>query len=87
LRPSEVDAHQGTGSWIDVRWGAELNRRFDCRIKLLIHNQKASCPRGSRNRRIRRQYHLGRHGRRQRRRDDAAALHHPSGRSRPSGHV
>ncbi len=26
--------------WIAVRWGTELNRRFDCRIKLLINNEK-----------------------------------------------
>ncbi|MEC5163722.1 GTP diphosphokinase / guanosine-3',5'-bis(diphosphate) 3'-diphosphatase [Janthinobacterium sp. CG_23.3] len=26
--------------WIAVRWGLELNRRFDCRIKLLINNEK-----------------------------------------------
>jgi GTP pyrophosphokinase len=26
--------------WIPVQWGAELNRRFDCRIKLLINNEK-----------------------------------------------
>jgi len=26
--------------WIAVQWGNELNRRFDCRIKLLINNEK-----------------------------------------------
>ena len=26
--------------WIPVQWGAELNRRFDCRIRLLITNEK-----------------------------------------------
>ncbi len=26
--------------WIAVQWGSELNRRFDCRIKLLINNEK-----------------------------------------------
>jgi guanosine-3',5'-bis(diphosphate) 3'-pyrophosphohydrolase len=26
--------------WIDVMWGSELNRRFDCRIKVLVHNEK-----------------------------------------------
>ncbi|MET3130600.1 guanosine-3',5'-bis(diphosphate) 3'-pyrophosphohydrolase [Oxalobacteraceae bacterium GrIS 1.11] len=26
--------------WIAVKWGLELNRRFDCRIKLLINNEK-----------------------------------------------
>ena len=26
--------------WIAVQWGAELNRRFDCRIRLLITNEK-----------------------------------------------
>ncbi|WP_038489863.1 RelA/SpoT family protein [Janthinobacterium agaricidamnosum] len=26
--------------WIAVRWGTELNRRFDSRIKLLINNEK-----------------------------------------------
>jgi len=26
--------------WIDVMWGAELNRRFDCRIQVLVHNEK-----------------------------------------------
>ncbi|MES2935493.1 MAG: TGS domain-containing protein, partial [Pseudomonadota bacterium] len=26
--------------WIDVEWGEELNRRFDCHIKLLINNEK-----------------------------------------------
>jgi GTP diphosphokinase / guanosine-3',5'-bis(diphosphate) 3'-diphosphatase len=26
--------------WIAVKWGTELNRRFDCRIKLLINNEK-----------------------------------------------
>ena len=26
--------------WIEVLWGEELNRRFDCRIKVLIHNDK-----------------------------------------------
>jgi GTP pyrophosphokinase len=26
--------------WIEVKWGNELNRRFDCRIKLLILNEQ-----------------------------------------------
>ena len=26
--------------WIEVVWGNELNRRFDCRIKVLVHNEK-----------------------------------------------
>jgi GTP pyrophosphokinase len=26
--------------WIPVQWGGELNRRFDCRIRLLINNEK-----------------------------------------------
>ncbi|MEW6763109.1 MAG: ACT domain-containing protein, partial [Pseudomonadota bacterium] len=26
--------------WIAVQWGEELNRRFDCRIRLLINNEK-----------------------------------------------
>ncbi len=26
--------------WIPVQWGAEVNRRFDCRIRLLIRNEK-----------------------------------------------
>lgn len=26
--------------WIAVQWGAELNRRFDCRIRVLINNEK-----------------------------------------------
>ena len=26
--------------WIPVQWGLELNRRFDCRIRLLINNEK-----------------------------------------------
>jgi GTP pyrophosphokinase len=26
--------------WIPVQWGNELNRRFDCRIRLLINNEK-----------------------------------------------
>ncbi|MDB5761778.1 MAG: spoT [Herminiimonas sp.] len=26
--------------WIEVTWGTELNRRFDCRIKVLVHNEK-----------------------------------------------
>ncbi|RJG15602.1 RelA/SpoT family protein [Massilia cavernae] len=34
LRTKEPDR------WIPVQWGAELNRRFDCRIRLLINNEK-----------------------------------------------
>lgn len=34
LRAKEPDR------WIAVQWGAELNRRFDCRIRLLITNEK-----------------------------------------------
>ena len=26
--------------WIPVQWGTELNRRCDCRIRLLINNEK-----------------------------------------------
>lgn len=26
--------------WIPVQWGTEVNRRFDCRIRLLINNEK-----------------------------------------------
>ena len=26
--------------WIPVQWGLEVNRRFDCRIRLLINNEK-----------------------------------------------
>jgi guanosine-3',5'-bis(diphosphate) 3'-pyrophosphohydrolase len=26
--------------WIAVQWGSDLNRRFDCRIRLLINNEK-----------------------------------------------
>ncbi|MCD2515708.1 bifunctional (p)ppGpp synthetase/guanosine-3',5'-bis(diphosphate) 3'-pyrophosphohydrolase [Massilia sp. G4R7] len=26
--------------WIAVQWGEELNRRFDCRVRLLINNEK-----------------------------------------------
>jgi guanosine-3',5'-bis(diphosphate) 3'-pyrophosphohydrolase len=26
--------------WIAVQWGGEINRRFDCRIRLLINNEK-----------------------------------------------
>ncbi|MDB5841443.1 MAG: spoT [Herminiimonas sp.] len=26
--------------WIEVVWGSDLNRRFDCRIKILVHNEK-----------------------------------------------
>ncbi|MBC7488750.1 MAG: bifunctional (p)ppGpp synthetase/guanosine-3',5'-bis(diphosphate) 3'-pyrophosphohydrolase, partial [Glaciimonas sp.] len=26
--------------WIEVRWATDLNRRFDCRIKVLAHNGK-----------------------------------------------
>ena len=34
LRAKEPDR------WIAVQWGEELNRRFDCRIRLLINNEK-----------------------------------------------
>jgi GTP pyrophosphokinase len=34
LRSKEPDR------WIPVQWGSELNRRFDCRIRLLINNEK-----------------------------------------------
>jgi GTP pyrophosphokinase len=34
LRAKEPDR------WIAVQWGTELNRRFDCRIRLLINNEK-----------------------------------------------
>jgi guanosine-3',5'-bis(diphosphate) 3'-pyrophosphohydrolase len=26
--------------WIEVMWGTDLHRRFDCRIKILVHNEK-----------------------------------------------
>jgi guanosine-3',5'-bis(diphosphate) 3'-pyrophosphohydrolase len=26
--------------WIEVVWGTDLHRRFDCRIKVLVHNEK-----------------------------------------------
>ena len=26
--------------WIDVQWGVELNRRFDCRIVILVRNER-----------------------------------------------
>jgi GTP diphosphokinase / guanosine-3',5'-bis(diphosphate) 3'-diphosphatase len=26
--------------WTEVRWAPEVNRRFDCRIKVLVHNEK-----------------------------------------------
>ncbi|MQQ99311.1 RelA/SpoT family protein [Glaciimonas soli] len=26
--------------WIEVLWGTEINRHFDCRIKVLVHNDK-----------------------------------------------
>jgi GTP pyrophosphokinase len=26
--------------WIEVEWGADLTRRFDCRIKILVQNEK-----------------------------------------------
>src|SRR5690606_6564504 len=28
------------GRWTDVTWGKDLNRRFDCCIKVLAHNEK-----------------------------------------------
>ena len=28
------------GRWTDVTWSKDLNRRFDCRIKVLAHNEK-----------------------------------------------
>ena len=31
--------------WIPVQWGSELNRRFDCRIRLLMNNEKGSLAR------------------------------------------
>ena len=34
LRAKEPDR------WIPVQWGLDLNRRFDCRIRLLINNEK-----------------------------------------------
>ncbi|TFW29518.1 RelA/SpoT family protein [Massilia horti] len=34
LRAKEPDR------WIAVQWGTEINRRFDCRIRLLINNEK-----------------------------------------------
>ena len=34
LRAKEPDR------WIAVQWGNDLNRRFDCRIRLLINNEK-----------------------------------------------
>jgi guanosine-3',5'-bis(diphosphate) 3'-pyrophosphohydrolase len=34
LRAKEPDR------WIAVQWGSDLNRRFDCRIRMLINNEK-----------------------------------------------
>ncbi|MBC7456147.1 MAG: bifunctional (p)ppGpp synthetase/guanosine-3',5'-bis(diphosphate) 3'-pyrophosphohydrolase, partial [Massilia sp.] len=31
--------------WIAVQWGTELNRRFDCRIRLLTNNEKGTLAR------------------------------------------
>jgi GTP pyrophosphokinase len=31
--------------WIEVVWGGEINRRFDCRIKVLVHNEKGALAR------------------------------------------
>jgi guanosine-3',5'-bis(diphosphate) 3'-pyrophosphohydrolase len=31
--------------WIEVKWATELNRHFDCRIKILVHNEKGGLAR------------------------------------------
>jgi GTP pyrophosphokinase len=31
--------------WIEVVWSPEVNRRFDCRIKVLVHNEKGALAR------------------------------------------
>ena len=31
--------------WIDVRWGEDLNRRFDCRITVMVNNQRGALAR------------------------------------------
>ncbi|WP_019140732.1 RelA/SpoT family protein [Noviherbaspirillum massiliense] len=31
--------------WIDLAWGTDINRRFDCRIKVLVHNQRGTLAR------------------------------------------
>jgi GTP pyrophosphokinase len=31
--------------WIEVVWGEDTNRRFDCRIKVLVHNEKGALAR------------------------------------------
>ena len=31
--------------WIDLVWGHDLNRRFDCRITILIHNERGTLAR------------------------------------------
>ena len=28
--------------WIDVRWGEDINRRFDCRISVLVNNERGA---------------------------------------------
>ena len=31
--------------WIDVSWGEDLNRRFDCRISVMVNNQRGALAR------------------------------------------
>jgi guanosine-3',5'-bis(diphosphate) 3'-pyrophosphohydrolase len=31
--------------WIDVKWGEDLNRRFDCRIAVMVNNQRGALAR------------------------------------------
>jgi guanosine-3',5'-bis(diphosphate) 3'-pyrophosphohydrolase len=38
--PAKRQAAKEPERWIAVQWGTELNRRFDCRIRLLIKNEK-----------------------------------------------
>jgi len=39
-RPAKRTRGKEPERWIAVQWGTELNRRFDCRIRLLINNEK-----------------------------------------------
>jgi guanosine-3',5'-bis(diphosphate) 3'-pyrophosphohydrolase len=40
LLAGQAPAGKEPDRWIPVQWGNELNRRFDCRIRLLINNEK-----------------------------------------------
>lgn len=49
--------------WINVDWGEELNRSFDCYLRLLVVEEKGhSGQSNGRNQRIRCQYHRCRNG-------------------------